>query len=72
MATLIPRHVLCAVRGHKPKRWKVWKDGYHYRCRCERCDTPLIRDAEGWRPFDLAIDGHVDRLPHPHFHMPPR
>jgi len=57
-------HVLCRLRGHKVNRRRVWNDTLDYRTSCERCDTPLLRDHDGWRDY-YPEDDRPDRLPHP-------
>jgi hypothetical protein len=61
--------MLCPLLGHRVNRSRVWHDGIDYRTSCERCDAPLLRAEEGWRPFrsdtDLVVGG-LPRKPHPH------
>jgi len=55
----------CKVFGHKINRRRVWDDGLNYRTRCDRCDAPLIRGRDGWRPLDFEKDLIVKRSSHP-------
>lgn len=41
--------VLCKLRGHLPDRGTARHDGQDYWTVCKRCNTPLIRDPDGWR-----------------------
>jgi len=39
----------------------VWNDGLDPRTNCRRCRTSLIRDQNGWRPFDRELDFDINR-----------
>lgn len=56
---------ICNVVGHRVNRRRVWDDGMNFRTNCERCQTPMIRDKQGWRPFDGNRDSNVGRCAHP-------
>jgi hypothetical protein len=62
--------LICKYAGHKVNRQRVWDDGYAFRTNCTRCDTPLIRDLNSWRPFDPAIDANPARRQHPRSNKP--
>jgi len=55
---------LCALAGHKPNRHRAWHDGLDWRASCKRCGIALIRDHDGWRPFETQ-DYSLERQPHP-------
>jgi len=57
--------VICNVVGHRVNRRRVWDDGMNFRTNCERCQTPIIRDQQGWRPFDSSRDANEGRCAHP-------
>ncbi len=48
----------CGLIGHQPNRDRVWDDGLNYRTLCKRCGRPLLRESNGWVPFDA--DAHAD------------
>jgi hypothetical protein len=53
--------LICKFAGHKVDRTHVWNDGLDPRTSCRRCDTPLVRDQQGWRPFDRELDFDINR-----------
>ena len=58
--------MICRISDHRVNRRRVWHDGVHFRTKCTRCDTPLIRDTrDGWRRFDEERDLAFERQPHP-------
>ncbi|MCP5397190.1 MAG: hypothetical protein H6918_10760 [Sphingomonadaceae bacterium] len=59
------KRIICSLSGHVINRHRVWNDGYDYRTSCDRCGTPMLRDVDGWRPFDEARDNDLPRKPHP-------
>ena len=59
------KRMICGLRGHVVNRSRVWNDGYDYRTSCDRCGTPMLRDVDGWRPFDEDRDNNLPRKPHP-------
>lgn len=46
--------IVCAMRGHRVNRKKVWWDSINFRTNCTQCGRALLRDDEGWRPFNQA------------------
>lgn len=52
--------LICMVRGHRRSK-NVWHDTLDYRSKCIHCKIPLIRDVDGWRPFDPERDHHPER-----------
>ncbi len=57
--------VRCLVGQHSPNRRRVWNDSVNMRSECRGCGLPLVRDLNGWRPFEPS-DYSEWRLPHPH------
>jgi hypothetical protein len=56
---------VCRILKHRIDRNRVWNDGLDYRTACSRCGAPLLRDAAGWREFDMQRDADPRRDPHP-------
>lgn len=63
--------VRCLFGQHRLDRGRVWNDSVSMRSMCRGCGVPLVRDLNGWRPFD-ASDYSELRLPHPHVDPAPR
>ncbi|MCP5383591.1 MAG: hypothetical protein H6920_08115 [Sphingomonadaceae bacterium] len=59
------RSLICKFAGHSIDRQRVWHDGRNFRCKCQSCGKPMLRDRNGWREFDLDADVDVTRAPHP-------
>ena len=53
--------LICRTVGHRPDRRRVWNDGIDFRSHCVRCDTSMVRDMRGWRPFDAERDNEPER-----------
>ncbi len=63
--------IKCLFGQHAVDRRRVWNDSVSMRGACRGCSMPLIRDLNGWRPFDPS-DHSDKRLPHPHVDLAPR
>nr|WP_137678001.1 hypothetical protein [Parerythrobacter lutipelagi] len=59
------RKLVCSVSGHSINRNRVWHDGLNFRCKCQSCGTPMLRDRNGWREFDFEQDAAEHRASHP-------
>lgn len=57
--------LICSIASHRVNRHRVWHDSLNFRTNCERCGAPLLRDQNGWREFNLALDASSNRTAHP-------
>jgi hypothetical protein len=62
--------LFCKIAPHQVDKHRVWHDGLNFRTRCARCGCSLLRDTDGWREFDSALDLQLPRSPHPDFDKP--